>query len=121
MFFPRGRDPASPGSASMAWSRREFLRFWLRLAQRLPRCSRLFRRTLWHAARKQKVVIINVWRWRARQRNLLLPTVKENIPGLLRNACCLQSTFFGQVINHGILGHYVATTSLATRCLRDIQ
>ena len=25
-----------------------------------------------------------------------------------------QSTFFGQVINHGILGHYVATTSIAT-------
>src|SRR5262249_3811406 len=25
-----------------------------------------------------------------------------------------QSTFFGQVVNRGILGHYVATTSLAT-------
>jgi len=25
-----------------------------------------------------------------------------------------QSTFFAQVVNHGILGHYVATTSLAT-------
>lgn len=38
---------------------------------------------------------------------------QENIPYLL-NELAPQSTFFPQVINRGILGHYVATASIAT-------
>ncbi len=38
---------------------------------------------------------------------------QENIPHLL-NELAPQSTFFSQVVNKGILGHYVATASLAT-------
>ena len=42
-----------------------------------------------------------------------MPEGQENIPFLL-NQLVPQSTFFAQVINRGILGHYVATASLAT-------
>ena len=42
-----------------------------------------------------------------------MPEGQENIPHLLRELIP-QATFFTQVVNHGILGHYVATASLAT-------
>ena len=42
-----------------------------------------------------------------------MPEGQENIP-LLLNELIPQATFFTQVVNHGILGHYVATASLAT-------
>ena len=38
---------------------------------------------------------------------------QENIPHLM-NDLIPQASFFTQVVNHGILGHYVATASLAT-------
>lgn len=109
MFFP-GKGPLT-GSASMAWSRREFLR----LASACTATSALFPAVSAHsltAARKQKVVIIT-FGGGARDEETFAPDGQENIPGLLRTLLP-QSTFFGQVINHGILGHYVATTSLAT-------
>ena len=42
-----------------------------------------------------------------------MPEGQENIP-LLLSELIPQATFFTQVINQGILGHYVATASLAT-------
>lgn len=42
-----------------------------------------------------------------------MPEGQENIPHLLHELVP-QSTFFTQVVNRGILGHYVATASLAT-------
>jgi len=42
-----------------------------------------------------------------------MPEGQENIPHLMRELIP-QATFFTQVVNHGILGHYVATASLAT-------
>ena len=42
-----------------------------------------------------------------------MPEGQENIPHLL-NQLIPQATFFTQVVNRGILGHYVATASLAT-------
>jgi hypothetical protein len=42
-----------------------------------------------------------------------MPEGQENIPFLL-NQLLPQATFFTQVVNRGILGHYVATASLAT-------
>lgn len=42
-----------------------------------------------------------------------MPEGQENIPHLL-NELIPRSTFFTQVVNRGILGHYVATASLAT-------
>ncbi len=49
----------------------------------------------------------------ARDEETFMPEGQENIPRLL-NQLIPQSTFFTQVVNRGILGHYVATASLAT-------
>ena len=49
----------------------------------------------------------------ARDEETFMPEGQENIPNLL-NQLIPQSTFFTQVVNRGILGHYVATASLAT-------
>jgi hypothetical protein len=49
----------------------------------------------------------------ARDQETFAPEGQENIPHLMREFIP-QSTFFTQVVNHGILGHYVATASLAT-------
>ena len=42
-----------------------------------------------------------------------MPDGQENIPHLL-NELIPQATFFSQVVNRGILGHYVATASIVT-------
>lgn len=49
----------------------------------------------------------------ARDEETFAPEGQENIPGML-GTLIPQSTFYTQVVNHGILGHYVATASLAT-------
>jgi hypothetical protein len=49
----------------------------------------------------------------ARDDETFLPDGQENIPHLL-GELLPQSTFFTQVVNRGILGHYVANASLAT-------
>ena len=49
----------------------------------------------------------------ARDDETFQPSGQENIPQLLHDLMP-QATFFSQVINGGILGHYVATASLAT-------
>ncbi len=49
----------------------------------------------------------------ARDEETFMPEGQENIPNLL-NQLIPQATFFTQVVNRGILGHYVATASLAT-------
>ena len=49
----------------------------------------------------------------ARDEETFMPEGQENIPRLL-NEIIPQGTFYTQVVNHGILGHYVATASLAT-------
>ena len=49
----------------------------------------------------------------ARDEETFMPGGQENIPHLL-SELIPRATFFSQVINRGILGHYVATASLAT-------
>jgi hypothetical protein len=49
----------------------------------------------------------------ARDDETFQPAGQENIPHLLHDLMP-QATFFTQVVNGGILGHYVATASLAT-------
>ncbi|MGH9407672.1 MAG: hypothetical protein ACRD3D_17770 [Terriglobia bacterium] len=48
-----------------------------------------------------------------RDEETFMPEGQENIPNLLRELIP-RSTFFTRVVNRGILGHYVATASLAT-------
>lgn len=105
-FWPDPRD-----IASIVCSRREFLRLASACAAAtgitplLPAAA--------YAARGKRKVVIVTFGGGARDEETFAPEGQANIPGLI-GTLLPRSTFFGQVINHGILGHYVATTSLAT-------
>lgn len=71
--------------------------------------SPLHAATLLHG---RKVVVVT-FGGGARDEETFAPEGQENIPYLLKTLLP-QSTFFGQVINRGILGHYVATASIVT-------
>ena len=62
--------------------------------------------------RNPKVVVVT-FGGGARDEETFAPEGQENIPHML-GELIPQGTFFTQVVNHGILGHYVATASLAT-------
>ena len=62
--------------------------------------------------KKRKVVVVT-FGGGARDQETFAPEGQENVPHLI-GELIPQSTFFTQVVNHGILGHYVATASLAT-------
>jgi hypothetical protein len=62
--------------------------------------------------RGQKVIVVT-FGGGARDEETFAPEGQENIPHLM-NELIPRSTFFTQVVNRGILGHYVATASLAT-------
>jgi hypothetical protein len=63
-------------------------------------------------AKKRKIIVIT-FGGGARDQETFAPDGQENIPHLL-NDLAPRSSFFTQVVNQGILGHYVATASLAT-------
>src|ERR1700722_18771932 len=69
--------------------------------------------------KKRKVVVIT-FGGGARDQETFAPEGQENIPNLMRELIP-QSTFFTQVVNRGILGHYVATASLATGVYETIN
>jgi hypothetical protein len=62
--------------------------------------------------RQQKTVVVT-FGGGARDEETFAPDGQENIPHLIKELIP-QSTFLTQVVNRGILGHYVATASLAT-------
>ena len=64
------------------------------------------------AVKKRKVIVVT-FGGGARDQETFAPQGQENIPHLM-NELIPQSSFFTQVVNEGILGHYVATASLAT-------
>jgi len=98
-------------AAQLAATRRDFLRTAasLALGSTVLGSSRLL-----HAALipKRKVIVIT-FGGGARDQETFAPEGQENIPHLIRDLIP-RSTFFSQVVNRGILGHYVATASLAT-------
>ena len=65
------------------------------------------------AARPRQKVVVVTFGGGARDEETFAPDGQKNIPHLL-NALIPRATFFTQVVNQGILGHYVATASLAT-------
>lgn len=96
---------------AISWNRRDFLHAAAGLGVQgtflaLSPCRALA------ASRKKKVVVVT-FGGGARDEETFAPEGQENIPTLLRTLAP-QSTFFTQAINRGILGHYVATASLAT-------
>jgi hypothetical protein len=64
------------------------------------------------APRAKKAVVVT-FGGGARDDETFMPDGQENIPNLL-NQLMPQATFFSQVVNRGILGHYVATASIVT-------
>jgi hypothetical protein len=92
-------------------SRREFLRAAVGVAA-TNACMSLSPARALSQARKPKAVVVT-FGGGARDEETFAPEGQENIPNLL-TTLFPQSTFFSQVVNHGILGHYVATASLAT-------
>jgi hypothetical protein len=95
----------------LAYSRRDFLR---------SAACVVLGGTLLHspialagAAIKRRKVVVITFGGGARDQETFAPEGQENIPHLMREMIP-QSTFFTQVVNRGILGHYVATASLAT-------
>src|SRR5580693_137267 len=71
------------------------------------------------AASKRKVVVVT-FGGGARDQETFAPEGQENIPHLMRELIP-QATFFTQVVNRGILAHYVATASLATGVYETIN
>lgn len=70
--------------------------------------------------RRRRKVIVITFGGGARDQETFAPEGQANIPHLL-NELIPQSTFFTQVVNRGILGHYVATASLATGVYETIN
>jgi hypothetical protein len=99
------------GSALISRSRREFLRDAAGLALGSTLLSPRFARAA-TASSKKKVIVIT-FGGGARDQETFAPEGQENIPHMMRELIP-QASFFTQVVNHGILGHYVATASLAT-------
>jgi hypothetical protein len=103
---------------SVGYSRREFLCDAARLALGTTLlCSSPF--TFGTTSPKRKVVVIT-FGGGARDQETFAPEGQENIPNLMRELIP-QSSFFTQVVNRGILGHYVATASLATGVYETIN
>jgi len=71
------------------------------------------------SAPKRKVVVVT-FGGGARDQETFAPEGQENVPNLMRELIP-QASFFTQVVNRGILGHYVATASLATGVYETIN
>jgi hypothetical protein len=103
-------------SRQFSWSRREFLRAaGLTLGSALSRSP-------FRAARvaKEKKVVVVTFGGGARDQETFAPEGQENIPNMMRELIP-RAAFFTQVVNRGILGHYVATASLATGAYETIN
>jgi hypothetical protein len=103
----------------LAFNRREFLRSaaGVTLGGTLFGSSLLARSGV--PQKKRKVVVVT-FGGGARDQETFAPEGQENIPHLMQELIP-QSTFFTQVVNRGILGHYVATASLATGVYETIN
>lgn len=108
------RDGRSPWETARALSRsrRDFLRgaTGLALGSALMSASPFLHG---ETARKKRKVIVVTFGGGARDQETFAPEGQENIPNMLQEMAP-QSSFFTHVTNQGILGHYVATASLAT-------
>jgi hypothetical protein len=106
-------------SRKLVWNRREFLRnaAGLAMGSALLGPRAIARSGI--ASGKRKIVVIT-FGGGARDQETFAPEGQVNIPHLMAELIP-QSTFFTQVVNRGILGHYVATASLATGVYETIN
>jgi hypothetical protein len=107
------RNDLNPHEAAqaLAWNRRDFLRSSVGVATATALYGFAPLRAL-AQQRNQKIVVVT-FGGGARDEETFAPEGQENIPNLLKTLFP-QSTLYTQVVNRGILGHYVATASLAT-------
>src|SRR5579885_2802980 len=115
---PALQESPQEQARSLVRSRRDFLTTSARLAlgSTLIRSSPFS----WAATTLKRKVVVVTFGGGARDQETFAPEGQENIPCLIRELIP-QSTFFGQVVNRGILGHYVATASLATGAYETIN
>jgi len=106
-------------SRQLSHSRREFLRTaaGMALGGVLLRSSAFARAGV--PPSKRKIIVIT-FGGGARDQETFAPEGQENIPHLMKELLP-QSAFFTRVVNRGILGHYVATASLATGVYETIN
>jgi hypothetical protein len=104
-------------SAAISWSRREFLHAATGISL-APSSARAVVRAAIQPARRKAVVV--TFGGGARDDETFMPGGRANIPHLLGDLLP-RATFFSQVVNHGILGHYVANASLATGVYETIN
>jgi hypothetical protein len=110
-----GADPgASPREMArqLAFTRREFLRSAAGVSLGGALLGSGLAAKTGIPEKKKKVVVIT-FGGGARDQETFAPEGQENIPHMMRELIP-QASFFTQVVNRGILGHYVATASLAT-------
>jgi hypothetical protein len=69
---------------------------------------------------KRRKIVVITFGGGARDQETFAPEGQENIPHLMKELVP-QSAFFTQVVNRGILGHYVATASLTTGVYETIN
>ena len=111
------RSICLPTGLQLSSNRREFLR-----NAGLTLGSTLLRTPFARAANinpKKKLVVVT-FGGGARDQETFAPEGQENIPNMMRDLLP-RATFFTQVVNRGILGHYVATASLATGVYETIN
>ncbi len=110
--FTQRNAPLTDVAAALSRSRRDFLRdaSGLALGAALVGGSPFLRGQA--ILRKRKMIVVT-FGGGARDQETFAPEGQANIPHMLTELAP-QSTFFTHVTNQGILGHYVATASLAT-------
>src|SRR6201996_6813318 len=96
---------------AISWSRREFLRAATGATAATMLSAFAPLRAM--AMRKGQKAVVVTFGGGTRDEETFMPDGRENIPHLLREFVP-QGTLFTQVVNRGILGHYVATASLVT-------
>src|SRR6266576_1102241 len=103
----------------IGWNRRDFLRVaaGMGVSGKLHGFTSLLRAT--SPVRVRKAVVVT-FGGGARDEETCAPKGQENIPNLIKELIP-QSTFYTQVVNRGILGHYVATANLATGMYESIN
>jgi hypothetical protein len=102
----------------IARTRREFLRDAAGVAIGATVARSPFARAA--ALPKNRKVVVITFGGGARDQETFAPEGQENVPNMLRDLIP-RATFFTQIVNHGILGHYVATASLATGAYETIN
>ena len=117
--FKAGFSTPQEFARRLSCTRRDFLRgaTGIALGSALSSASPFVRGA---TATKRRKVIVVTFGGGARDQETFAPEGQENIPHLLHELIP-QSSFFTQVVNQGILGHYVATASLATGVYETIN